>query len=67
MDVEVIWVKRTPEYFCEKGWTGGSVICPSGAIIRAPTTNFRVRVKHLRGSAVDRDGVIIRGVTAIRF
>jgi hypothetical protein len=21
VDVEVIWVKRTPEYFCEKGWT----------------------------------------------
>jgi hypothetical protein len=30
MDVEVICVKRKPEYFCEKGWTGGSVICPSG-------------------------------------
>ena len=30
MDVEVIWVKRKPEYFCKKGWTGGSAICPSG-------------------------------------
>jgi len=32
INVEVIWVKRTPEYFCEKGWTGSSVICPAGAI-----------------------------------
>jgi hypothetical protein len=23
----VIWVKREPEYFCEGGWTGESVIC----------------------------------------
>ena len=31
-DVDVIWVKRTPESFCEEGWTGRSVICPSGTI-----------------------------------
>jgi hypothetical protein len=29
-DVEVIWVKRKPEYFCEEDWTGIWVICPSG-------------------------------------
>ncbi len=29
-DVEVIWVGSEPEYFCERGWTGISVICPSG-------------------------------------
>jgi hypothetical protein len=28
-DVDVIWVKSEREYFCEKGWTGGWVICPS--------------------------------------
>ena len=28
-DVEVIWVKRTPEYFCEGGWTCDSAICPT--------------------------------------
>jgi hypothetical protein len=22
-DVEVIWVKREREYFCERDWTGG--------------------------------------------
>ena len=33
-DVEVICVKRKPEYFCKKGWTGGSVICPSGKRLR---------------------------------
>jgi hypothetical protein len=21
-DIEVIWVKSEPEYFCEQGWTG---------------------------------------------
>src|ERR1700733_751457 len=31
-DVEVIWVKSEPESFCEEGWTGRSVICPSGTI-----------------------------------
>ena len=31
-DIEVIWVKREPEYFCEEDWTGVSVICPSGAL-----------------------------------
>jgi hypothetical protein len=30
-DVEVICVKSEPEYFCEEGWTSGSVICPSRA------------------------------------
>jgi hypothetical protein len=37
--VEVIWVKSEPEYFCEKGWTGQSVICPSGAINCAKQTD----------------------------
>jgi hypothetical protein len=27
--VEVIWVKREQECFCERGWTAGSVICPT--------------------------------------
>jgi len=30
MDVEVIWVRSEPEYFCKRGWTGMSVICPTG-------------------------------------
>jgi hypothetical protein len=29
-DEEVIWVKSEPEYFCGWGWTGKSLICPSG-------------------------------------
>jgi hypothetical protein len=29
-DVEVICVKSEPEYFCEEGWTGMPLICPSG-------------------------------------
>jgi len=28
--MEVIWVKREQDYFCERGWTGASVICPAG-------------------------------------
>jgi hypothetical protein len=30
VDIEVIWVKRERKYFCKRGWTGKSVICPSG-------------------------------------
>ena len=33
-DVEVIWVKREPEYFCEGGWTGGWRHSPTGKISR---------------------------------
>jgi hypothetical protein len=29
--MEVIWVKREQDYFCEGGWTGVPVICPAGA------------------------------------
>src|ERR1700733_4281847 len=29
-DVEVICLRSEPKYFCEKGWTGKSLICPSG-------------------------------------
>ena len=35
-DLEVIWVKREPEYFYRRGWTDKWVICPSGNI-----THFR--------------------------
>jgi hypothetical protein len=28
-DIEVIWVSVERKYFCERGWTGNSVICPS--------------------------------------
>jgi hypothetical protein len=30
---QVIWVKSEPEYFCRMGWTGVSVICPTGGKI----------------------------------
>jgi hypothetical protein len=32
IDMQVIWVRSEPEYFCEGGWTGKPVICPSGKI-----------------------------------
>jgi hypothetical protein len=28
--MKVIWEKREQEYFCGGGWTGESVICPTG-------------------------------------
>jgi hypothetical protein len=31
-DILLIWVKREQEYFCKGGWTGISLICPSGTI-----------------------------------
>jgi hypothetical protein len=38
--MKVIWAKRTPEYFYAKGWTAGSVICPSGPITPSPIARF---------------------------
>jgi hypothetical protein len=29
-DVEVIWVKKEPEYFCKEDWTAELLICPAG-------------------------------------
>jgi hypothetical protein len=40
-DVEVIWAKREPEYFCGEGWTGKSPICPSGNPASAAPRIFR--------------------------
>jgi hypothetical protein len=37
VDGEVIWVGREPKYFCGKGWTGESAICPSGGQLRELT------------------------------
>ena len=33
-DIDLIWVKPERKYFCKWGWTGNSVICPSGALTR---------------------------------
>jgi hypothetical protein len=34
MDIEVIWVRREPKYFCKWGWTVNQspcrLICPAG-------------------------------------
>ena len=30
MDIDLIWVGRKQKYFCKWGWTGKSLICPSG-------------------------------------
>src|ERR1700676_2572063 len=30
--VKVIWVRRELKYFCEQGWTGQPLICPSGRL-----------------------------------
>jgi hypothetical protein len=29
--LKVIWVRREAKYFCKWGWTGNSLICPSGS------------------------------------
>jgi hypothetical protein len=29
-DIEVIWVRREQEYFCERGWTGDALNSLSG-------------------------------------
>jgi hypothetical protein len=48
-DMWVIWVRRERKYFCEKGWTGGSVICPTGSI-------RQVRVQEISGDVLHQDG-----------
>ena len=42
MDVEVIWVRSEQEYFCERGWTCNSMICPSGKRLRLIGTPLRM-------------------------
>jgi hypothetical protein len=40
MDILVIWGKREGKYFCRRGWTATSLICPSGTSVNsrmAPT------------------------------
>jgi hypothetical protein len=32
----VIWVFGKSEYFCKRGWTGNSLICPSGKSVDLP-------------------------------
>jgi hypothetical protein len=59
-DVEVIWVKSEPKYFCKGGWTGVSVICPpdkinrpAGLLLRATLikcTVTAIPVSHLWGA-----------------
>ena len=31
-NIRLIWVSGKEKYFCGRGWTGGSVICPPGKI-----------------------------------
>jgi hypothetical protein len=31
MNMQVIWANMESKYFCERGWTGKPLICPSGA------------------------------------
>jgi hypothetical protein len=42
MDMQVICVGRERKYFCKKGWTGDSVICPSGDRLRLIGTPLRM-------------------------
>jgi hypothetical protein len=39
-DIDLIWVFGKSEYFCKGGWTGKSLICPSGS----PRRHVRSRV-----------------------
>ena len=44
-DKQVIWVRSEPEYFCKEGWTGVSVICPSGGNAREIIPGFSIRLQ----------------------
>ena len=41
-DMEVIWVKSERKYFCKRGWTCRSVICPSGSQLSIINASQRV-------------------------
>jgi len=55
---EVIWVWRKQKYFCRRGWTGNSVICPSGNRCRM----FRVpdAVRRSTGDVKHRPVTLLR-------
>ena len=56
--MKVIWVKRTPEYFCKKGWTGDSPYGPSDKITRFRLDSLGENVvgPFAEGFLVDGDG-----------
>jgi hypothetical protein len=41
-DIEVIWVRREPKYFCKEGWTAKSPNSPSGKSVDLSTVARRV-------------------------
>ena len=62
MDINLIWVGRKQEYFCKRGWTGKSLICPSGI-----SPLFRLRGARWRDPLAPRsDGMRDIHVTSRR-
>jgi hypothetical protein len=47
---EVIWVGKEWKYFCEKGWTGKSVICPSGKRLAIASQRVGAKRRPMAGS-----------------
>jgi hypothetical protein len=43
----VIWVFGKSEYFCKEGWTGKSLICPSGRSRSSDLTDARICCRAL--------------------
>jgi hypothetical protein len=43
-DVEVIWLKRKPKYFCEGGWTGGGETARGQNQPTRPTTSHTTQL-----------------------
>jgi hypothetical protein len=63
-DVQVIWVRSEPKYFCKGGWTGVSVICPAGNVSER---DGRFASCHLRHSGTceartRNDGSYVEGL-----
>jgi hypothetical protein len=50
----VIWVRREQEYFCERGWTAKSLICPTGQIRKGAELALSSQPRYLQSSAAKR-------------
>ena len=53
-DIEVIWVRREQEYFCERGWTRGSLNSLSGKSEKGQNLLSHPTPRYLQSSAAKR-------------
>jgi len=55
IDMDLIWVGREGKYFCWRGWTGMSLICPSGKSVESNAGQTRAKFNLPPSGARERD------------